>query len=79
MTFAELKQRLDLYDKDKGHPGAKGTYIYACLLYAVLTGFSPEGLRCEFPNIRGGVSIPGEEAAKMQKAAWEQYEKDNPR
>jgi hypothetical protein len=68
-----LEQRLDLYDKDKGHPGAKGTYLYACLLYAVLTGRNPEGLAYEFKNIRGGVSLPGDEAVKMQKAAWEQY------
>ena len=66
-------QRLDLYDKDKGHPGPKGTYIYACLLYAVITGRNPEGLTSEFKEIRGGISIPKEEARKMQSAAWEQY------
>ena len=62
-------QRLDLYHEDKGHPGQKGSYIYACLLYACITGLSPEGLTSEFK----GVVIPKEEAAKMQKAAWEQY------
>ena len=67
------QQRLDLYDRDKGHPGAKGTYIYACLLYAVITGKTPEGLTSEFKTIRGGIAIPKEEATKMQKAAWEQY------
>ncbi len=67
-------ERLDLYHTDKGHPGAKGSYIYACLLYAVITGKNPEGLISEFPKIRGGVAIPKEEAAKMQKAAWEQYQ-----
>ena len=66
-------QRLDLYHADKGHPGGKGSYIYACLLYAVITGKSPEGLISEFPNIRGGVVIPKEEAARMQKAAWDEY------
>jgi len=66
--------RLDLYHTDKGHPGAKGSYIYACLLYAVITGNNPEGLISEFPKIRGGVSIPKEEAMKMQRAAWEQYQ-----
>jgi hypothetical protein len=68
------KQILDLYHKDKGHPGAKGTYIYACLLYAVITGRTPEGLTAEFKNIRGGIAIPSKEAASMQKAAWKQYE-----
>ena len=65
---------LDLCHKDKGHPGAKGTYIYACLLYAVITGTTPEGLTSEFKTIRGGITIPKEEAARMQKAAWEQYQ-----
>jgi len=66
-------QLLDLYHKDKGHPGMKGTYIYACVLYAVITGKTPEGLTSEFKSVRGGIAIPKEEAAKMQKAAWEQY------
>ncbi len=68
------EQRLDLYHVDKGHPGPKGTYIYACLLYAVITGKNPEGLISEFPKIRGGVVIPKEEALKMQHAAWAQYQ-----
>ena len=67
------QQLLDLYHTDKGHPGEKGTYIYACLLYAVITGKTPEGLTSEFKNVRGGIAIPKEEAAKMQQAAWEQY------
>jgi hypothetical protein len=67
------QQRLDLYHPDQGHPGAKGTYLYACLLYAVITGKSPEGLASEFKTIRGGIAIPREEAARMQKAAFEQY------
>jgi hypothetical protein len=68
------QQMLDLYHKDKGHPGAKGTYIYACLLYAVITGKTPEGLTSEFKTVRGGIAIPKEEAARMQKVAWEQYQ-----
>ena len=68
------EQLLDLYHKDKGHPGAKGTYIYACLLYSAITGKSPEGLTSEFKTVRGGIAIPKDEAARMQKAAWEQYQ-----
>jgi hypothetical protein len=64
---------LDLYDKDKGHPGPKGTYLYACLLYAVITGKTPVGLAGEFKSIRGGIAIPPGEAAAMQRAAWAQY------
>jgi hypothetical protein len=66
-------QLLDLYDPDKGHPGPKGTYIYACLLYACITGLNPAGLTSEFKDIRDGIFITKDEAEKMQKAAWEQY------
>jgi len=66
-------QILDLYHQDKGHPGPKGTYIYACLLYACITGLNPAGLTSEFKDIQGGICISKEEAAMMQKAAWEQY------
>lgn len=66
-------QLLDLYHADKGHPGPKGTYIYACLLYSCITGLSPAGLASEFKDIRDGIFIEKEDALKMQKAAWEQY------
>jgi hypothetical protein len=68
------EQILNLYAKDKGHPGYKGSYIYACLLYAVITGKNPAGLTSEFKNNLGSSIIIGKkEAAKMQKAAWKQY------
>ncbi len=71
------EQLLDLYHKDKGHPGYKGSYIYACLLYAVITDKNPVGLTSKFPNNvianGSGILIGKEEAAKMQKAAWDQY------
>lgn len=68
------EQLLDLYSKDKGHPGFKGTYIYACLLYAHITGLNPSGLASEFKDIKEGIVITTEEAAKMQQAAWDQYQ-----
>jgi hypothetical protein len=70
------EQLLDLYSKDKGHPGYKGSYIYACMLYAVITGKNPAELTSEFIetiNTKGSIIISREEAAKMQKAAWDQY------
>lgn len=70
---ASDQQLLDLYAKDKGHPGQKGSYIYACLLYAVITGRNPAGLTGEFKNIGEGITIAKDQAANMQKAAWEQY------
>lgn len=69
------EQLLDLYSKDKGHPGYKGSYIYACLLYAVITGKNPAGLTSEFTDTscKCSIIISREEAAKMQHAAWDQY------
>ena len=69
-------QILDLYHKDKGHPGYKGTYIYACLLYAHTTGKNPAGLISEFKEIGDGVVVSAEEAVRMQAAAWRQYQED---
>ena len=66
-------QVLDLYHADKGHPGPKGTYIYACILYACITGLNPTGLTSEFKDIPGFSSLTKEETIKMQKCAWEQY------
>jgi hypothetical protein len=66
------EQILDLYHPDKGHPGRKGTYLYACLLYATITGRNPTGLTCDFPDIPGDALSP-DEAGRMQKAAWDQY------
>ena len=70
------KKLMDLYHSDKGHPGGKGTYLYACLLYAVLTGRSPVGLARSFKDIRGGFSVPKKEALRMQQDAWSQYLKN---
>jgi hypothetical protein len=70
---------LNLYAKDRGHPGYKGSYIYACLLYTVLTGKNPAGLTSSFkyPDNSGSIIIDNKEAMKMQKASWKQYKVDN--
>ena len=70
---------LSLYNKDKGHPGYKGSYIYACLLYAVITGKNPAGLTSEFKDqrIKDAIKIDKDEAARMQQAAWDQYLENN--
>lgn len=73
------EQILDLYDKDMAHPGAKGSYIYACLLYAVVTGKSPVGLTADIKVPKGKrITLQKDEAARMQKAAWEQYQESKP-
>ena len=66
---------LDLYSPDAAHPGAKGTYLYACLLYAHLTGKSPEGLARSFAHL-GGEIVTEQEAARMQAIAWKRYQED---
>lgn len=73
---------LDLYAKDRGHPGFKGSYIYACLLYSVLTGKNPARLTSSFknnPEIEGSMVITRKEALKMQKASWMQFKADRKR
>jgi hypothetical protein len=42
--FAAGALRAKLYGPDGHHPSALGTYMAACVLYAVLAGKSPEGL-----------------------------------
>lgn len=66
---------LDLYHSDKAHPGKKGTYIYACLLYAMITGENPEDLTCEFSDIPGD-TISSDEAIEMQKTVWSHWKED---
>jgi ubiquinone/menaquinone biosynthesis C-methylase UbiE len=71
------EQRLDLYDKDKAHPGKKGSYIYACSLYAALTGKSPVGLTSLLPN-QPAETISPMEAKQFQEAAWRMHQETNP-
>lgn len=66
------EQRLALYDADKAHPGKKGSYIYACTLYAVLTGKSPVGLTHRIPK-QPEDTVTAEEAKRFQEAAWRVY------
>jgi hypothetical protein len=70
------EQILDLYDKDKGHPGPKGSYLYACTLYPILTGHSPVGLTHSVPNLPKGLIVP-DEAKRFQEAAWRVHQEVN--
>lgn len=53
---------LDLWLDDGSHPNPKGTYLAACVFYAVITGRSPVGL-----SYTGGLSAG--EAAELQALA----------
>jgi hypothetical protein len=71
------EQRLAFYAPDKAHPGKKGSYIYACVLYAALTGRSPAGLTHVIPN-QPPDTVTEEEAKKFQEAAWKVHREVNP-
>lgn len=76
-TNPTLEDRLYLYASDRMHPGERGSYIYACTLYAAITGLSPIGLTHEIPHFSPGIVTP-EKAYAFQLAAWKQYLEDNP-
>ena len=69
-------QRLALYAPDKAHPGKKGSYIYACILYAVLTGHSPIGLTHHIPD-QPEDTVTAAEAKAFQEAAWHVHQEIN--
>ena len=75
-TNPTLEDRLYLYASDRMHPGERGSYIYACILYAAITGLSPIGLTHEIPHFSQGAVTP-EKAHAFQVAAWNQYLEDN--
>ncbi len=60
---------LVLHSADKSHPSKAGTYLAACVFYAVIYNKSPEGL----PGKPGGLSDA--EAMKLQTIAWETIHK----
>jgi len=65
---AALKDKPDLrlYEPDKHHPIRLAIYLNACVLYAALTGHSPEGLG------NGGVDeLTPDMQAFLQRVAWE--------
>jgi len=62
------KEKMEsLFAADKAHPGVQGSYIYACIIYSVLTGRSPIGLAAP-------ATIPAETAKALQEVAWAQYQ-----
>lgn len=70
------KQILDLYHADKGHPGPRGSYLYACTLYPILTGHSPVGLTHRIPN-QPETTIPRADARRFQESAWRVHQEVN--
>ena len=57
---------LDLYEEDGIHPDYHGTYLAACVFYALLWKESPEGIPYYGPR-----SVTPVEGKFLQKIAWE--------
>lgn len=70
------EQRLALYHADKAHPGQKGSYLNACVLYAFITGSSPVGLTNRIPK-QPEETVTAAEAKQYQEAAWKVYQELN--
>ncbi len=67
----ERRPALALHDVNDGHhPGAAGSYLTACVFYAVLTGRSPVGHPC-MATMGGQVQVKQQTARFLQEVAWE--------
>ncbi len=66
---------VDLYDLDRSHPGFRGSYIAALVLYATITRLNPVGLSHHYDGFWSDTrrSITLDEAAVFQHAAWAEY------
>ena len=71
LAFSALRRshpEIGLYQPDKSHPSAAGSYLYASVLYATLFHQSPVGLdyagECEKP-------LPPDVTKVLQTTAWE--------
>lgn len=72
-----LRQQPDfpLYHRDGRHASIAGAYLTACVFYGLLQEKSPLGLSGTLKlHGKTKVNLPPEEAALLQKAAWESLE-----
>src|SRR5262245_27604541 len=70
------EERLALYHADRQHPGVKGSYMYACTLYAALTGHTPVGLTNRIPK-QPADTVTATEARRFQETAWRVHQDIN--
>lgn len=67
----QRRPELALHDVNDGHhPGFAGSYLTACVFYAVLTGRSPVGHPC-MATMAGQVPVEQQTASFLQEVAWE--------
>ena len=64
---ASVERKESLFAEDRRHPGLRGSYIYSCIIYSVLSGRNPVGLAA--PN-----EIPKDVAKTLQETAWAQHQ-----
>lgn len=79
--------RQPLHTEDQSHPNATGSYLAACVFYAVITGKNPESLSGNLTGRRVNtddgrvaeergelVRLDGKEAQALQRLAWQTVE-----
>ena len=67
MAYKE-RPNIKLHHPDGTHPGLLGTYLGSCVVFAVITSSSPEGLEYNYLN-----QISKEDLNFLQKIAWKAY------
>ena len=66
----EERPEIDMYNRDEIHPTVYAHYLAACVVYATVFGESPVGLTY-LPVEAFGIEMTEEEAAFLQRIAWE--------
>lgn len=86
-TALKARPNLELHVADKSHPNPAGSYLAACVFYATIFGKSPERLAARITGtivensgtVTGSqgdlVNLNKEDAAFLQKIAWETVQK----
>ena len=70
-TVHRLAPDFDLYHRDGRHANPAGSYVAACVFYAVLFNTNPEGLTGAFSyKDKKRLDLEYDKAVLLQKAAW---------
>jgi len=68
-NFLRKHKQLVLHDKDQSHPTLAGSYLAACVFFAVLFGENPTGIASDLKGLTQA------EAELLQKTAWATVQK----
>jgi hypothetical protein len=69
-NFLRKHKHPALHDKDQSHPTIAGSYLAACVFFAVLFGESPEGIAGELKELAQS------EMELLQQTAWDTVKKN---